>query len=125
MISAEILYRGALEIQAVVESEPRLSGFAEATQELVANAQRLLAGDLAIRPLKNPSKALLPDRETAQRIVSIVSQIPGPDGDEGEEFVRAVAQFHGNLVEAVMHAVFAEYSDVVREDMGPDCDDAG
>src|SRR3954469_22886073 len=104
MINAESLYRGAVEIQAVVESEPRLSGFVEATQELVANAQRLLAGDLTIRPLENPSKALLADRETAQRIVSIVSQIPGPDGDEGKDLVRAVAQFHGNLVEAVMHA---------------------
>ena len=124
MINVESLYRGAFEIQALVESEPRLSGFVEATQELVANAQRLLAGDLTIRPLRNPSIALLPDRETAQRIVSIVSQIPGPDGDESKELVRAVAQFHGNLVEAVMHAVFAEYSNVVREDMGPDCDDA-
>jgi hypothetical protein len=108
------MIRVAHEIHALVEGEPQLIDFRPATAELLRNAERLAAGDLSIGPLRSRSVSRLQDRELAERITR-VAQMPGPDDDDEPRVRRAVAQLLGNVVEAVLHAVFSSFPELLRE----------
>lgn len=41
--------------------------------------------------------------------------MPTPDGTEDQQQLLALGQLHGNLMDALMHAVFAAYPEIVRE----------
>jgi hypothetical protein len=43
--------------------------------------------------------------------------MPGPDSSDDEQMWHALGQLHGNVVEAVMHAVFSQFPEAVHEAM--------
>ena len=102
------------ELHALIAREPGLAELAEAAAELREQSQRLARGDWAIGTLSCRTRVgSIPTLELAEEIQEVVSHVPSIDGDEPPELKRAVVRLHGNLVDAVQFAVFAQYPDVV------------
>jgi len=114
----------ATQLHGLVANDPRLSEFMPAVTEFVENARRLRDGDLTIGCIRRPSMSALPDRQTAERIVQLAGGMPTPDGTEDQQLLLALGQLHGNLMDALMHAVFATYPEIVREAVSALGDDA-
>jgi antitoxin (DNA-binding transcriptional repressor) of toxin-antitoxin stability system len=102
------------ELHALVASEPSLSGFTAAMNELRAVAQRVRAGVRIEVTVPNERTARIPSRELARRILAIVAKAPGPLGHEDRETVLMYARLHGNLQSAVGNALFVDYPDLMR-----------
>lgn len=102
------------ELHALVLSEPELSGFLVATEELAAVARRVRDGSRVEVTVPNEKVARIPTRELAERILAIVKKAPGPLGDEDPETVLVFARLHGNLMNAVGNALFVDYPDLMR-----------
>jgi hypothetical protein len=102
------------ELHALVLSEPALSEFVPATAELCNLARLVRAGQPVALTVPSDSSARVPTRELAELIVAIVKRTPGPLGHEEPDVVRTMTILHGNLVRAIVHAIFLDYSDLMR-----------
>ena len=102
------------ELHAFVSSEPMLAQFVSATTELCAIGRRARAGEAVELTVSPEATARIPTRELAARILTIVNRAPGAVVDEDEESKRMIAFMHINLVRAVVHAIFVDYSDLMR-----------
>lgn len=109
----EDIHRAVSALMGYVERHEKLRDFLPALKELEANARRLALGDFSLEPLRATAPENLPDRETAVAIVELVGRIAGPEDDDEPRVRRALAILHGNVVEAIMHAVFVSYPDAV------------
>jgi hypothetical protein len=124
MVDLKRAHEVATQLHGLVADDPRLSEFLPAVTELVENARRLRDGDLTIGSIRRPSVSVLPDRRTAERIVQLAGGMPTPDGTEDRQLLLAMGRLHGNLMDALMHAIFASYPEIVREAVSALGDDA-
>lgn len=107
----------AQELRELVARDSRLDAFRIGADQFVAHAGRAVSGDLSFGALASPSTGRLPDHAVAAEVVRLAGIMPGPDGTESEQELHALGQLHGNLVEAAMHAVFADYPETVHDAM--------
>jgi hypothetical protein len=96
-----VIYAGVRAIHEYIAEHEQLVDFRQA------------ASELRLGVIQSRSPEALPDLETAERLVALVSALPGPDELDDETTRRAVGRIHGSVVRAVMHAVFVSYPDAV------------
>jgi hypothetical protein len=122
MVDTALALKVVLQLQSLVEREPGLSQFRFSTSQLVENARRLDSGDLSIGPLRGNRMGSITSVDLARAIVDIAAMLPIPEEMEAPELRRALGQLHGNVVEAIMYAVFAGFPELLRgppQDQGP------
>ena len=101
-------------LHALVSAEPALSAFVPGTTTLVSLARDARAGTpvSVVVPIDRSLK--IPTRELAERVLAVVDEAPGPLGHEEAETIRTIAILHGNLARAIVFAILADYSDLMR-----------
>lgn len=100
------------ELEEVAKREPDLAAFVSATTELHRQAAALAAGAKEV-PEIPPTRAVMPTRELAERVVRVVSQLPVVDERAEPDLQLRVAQLLGNLVNGVTGPIFARFPDAI------------
>ncbi|MCC6903344.1 MAG: hypothetical protein IT377_30505 [Polyangiaceae bacterium] len=106
------------ELEDLAASEPELAEFVPAAEELHRQAAALAAGATQL-PEIPPTRAVMPRRDLADRIVRVVSRLPPVDEGAAPDLQLRVAQLVGNLVNGVTGPIFARYPEAIPREGKP------
>ena len=99
-----------------VANEPELIEFVSVTAELDEQAQLLQSGSADIPPLRATSPPRLPNRYFAERVASIIRELPPVGYDFPSDLQLGLAKLLENLVVGVTGAIFLEFPELMREE---------
>jgi len=109
-----MVFRVVDEIYLFVASDPRLSTFKADVWTVREQARLLAQGRRHIVPIARTGTKTLPSREVAQRLASFLEQIPLVVDTDSSESIALMGQLLGNLSDAIIHAIFISFPDVMR-----------
>lgn len=119
MIDVQMVLRAFVELEAYVCQHAELREFAHVAQALRRAAEQFAQGtpELEFFGTSYPAPRV-PTVEHAREIVRIIGQVPTIDGDETTSCQRGFAILNANLVDGIMHDIFARYPEVVPRERG-------